>query len=263
MSIKLEEYISNPMGKNNAVMPAFTREAIKRGYAKRFDNLLLRENGKINYYLYKDSNKNIYYAHIKVPSEVVPKFYYDVVFKFFADSKVKELGRNLEKYYVELFSNDPAFVFNYTHTFMKNGLFINELRAKMSREAIKTRAKERNPKDINGYVKSIYFAYLFMKQRGLLKTVSFGGAESFDIKKILSRIEHADKKILERQEEGAKISKKKKVNVDNNTLSNISKIDISDEAKSRLVTTTKRTVGVKHTKAVNNKTKGVKRSKRI
>ena len=260
MKMTLDEYISNPMGKNNAVMPGFTREAIRSGYTRRFDNLLLRENGKIQYYLYK-TNSNVYYAHVKVQSEVVPKFYYDTVLKFYADSKVKELGKNLEKYYVELFSNDPAFVFNYTHTFMKNGLFIKELSPKMSREAIKTRAKEKNPKDINGYVKSIYFAYLFLKQRGLLKTISFGGAETFELRKVLSRIEHADKKIAERQEEGSKISKRKKIDVDNNTLANIFKIGISDKANSRLVTTTKRTVGVKKTKAINSK--GGKNVKRV
>lgn len=264
MSMTLEQYITNPMGKNTAIMPVFTRESIKRNYARRFDNLLLRENGKINYYLYRDSKKNIYYAHIKIPSELVSNFYYDVVLKLFTDSKVKGLGKDLSFYYVELFSNDPAFVFNYAHTFIKNGLFIKELSPKMSREAIRTRAKEKNPDDINGYVKSIYFAYLFMKQRGLLKTIQYGSAENFDLKIMLSRIEHTDKKIESRQEEGKKVDKRKKIKVDKNTLDNISNIGISDQSKSRLVGTTSNTATVKRTKAINQKgIKTTKSSKRI
>lgn len=254
----LNEYVDNPMGKNNAILPVFIRESIRKNYTTRFNNLLLRENGRINYYLYQDKKHNTYYAHIKVPSEVVPKLYYDVVFRFSTDSKVKGLGKNLGDYNIEFFSNDPAFVFNFAHTFMKNGLFIKEFSPRMSKEAVKTRAKERNPKDINGYVKSIFFGYLFLSQRGLLHTIRFGGAEDFDLKIVLSRIEPADEKIHKRQEEGKKIDKRKKIMVDKNTLDNISNIGISDKAKQRLVTT-KRTSTVKKTSAVNK----TKRTKRI
>lgn len=265
MPMTLEQYINNPMGKNNAVLPAFTREAIRRNYTTRFNNLLLRENGKIDYYLYKNSKTNTFYGHIKIPSEVVPKFYYDTIIKLYTDSNIKGLGKSLDYYFVELFSNDPSFVFNYTHTFIKNGLFAKEFSPKMSKEALKQSAKVKNPQDINGYVKSIYFAYLFMKQRGLLKSVRFGAAEEFDIKIALKRIQHADIVIKERQGEGKKISKKKKVMVDKNTLSNISNIGISDKSAERLVTTTNKTSSVKNSKRLNNKksTKYTTKTKRI
>ena len=127
MKMTLEQYITNPMGKNNAVLSSIVRETIRRDYTQRFNNILLRENGKIIYFLYKDSKNNSYYAHIRVPSEVISNFYYDTVIKFFTDASVKDAGRSLEKYYTQFYSNDPAFVFTYANTFLGNGLFIKEL----------------------------------------------------------------------------------------------------------------------------------------
>ena len=252
MKMTFEQYILNPMGKNNAVLSGVVREALRTDYTKRFNNILLRENGKINYYLYKDSKNNCYYALIKIPSEVIKNFYYDVVIKFFTDEKITENGRNLEKYYVQFFSNDPAFVFTYANTFLNNGLFIKELSSKMSREAIKRKAKEKNPQDLVGYVKSLYFAYLFMKQRGLFKLVQFDSAEEFNINNLLFQIENADTKIRKRQEEEEKRDKRKKINVDKNTLRNINKIGISSNSEERLVTTTKHIRSVRKINAVNS-----------
>jgi hypothetical protein len=251
--LTFDQYILNPMGKNNAVLSSYAREAARRDYTYRFNNILLRENGKIDYYLYKDTKNNLYYALIRVPSEVVPKFYYDVVIKFFTDASVKESGRNLSKYYIQFFSNDPAFVFTYAHTFLNNGLMIKELAPKMSIEAINEKAVEKNPKDLVGYVKSIYFAYLYMKQRGLFERIVFDSAEEFDITKLSNNITDANTKIQDRVQRGNEISKKKKIAVDRATLRNIENIGINDAGRSRLVTTVSnvKTVPVKQTKPMN------------
>ena len=37
----LDEYIKNPMGKDNAVLNATTRELIRAQYSAKFDNILL------------------------------------------------------------------------------------------------------------------------------------------------------------------------------------------------------------------------------
>ena len=120
----LEEYIANPMGKNNATFTPLMRESVKKSYKAKFDNVMLRENGKIGYYLYKDNKNNAYYIHLKIPSEVIENFYYDVVFKFFTSSDQDTGGgKNLEKYQVQFFSNDPAFVYTYAYVFAHNDLF--------------------------------------------------------------------------------------------------------------------------------------------
>ena len=261
MNMTFEEYIQNPMGKGNAVMPAMVREAIKKNYTEKFNNILLRENGKIDYYLYKNPVANTFYILIRIPSEQVANFYYDVVIKFYADEKIKENARNLEKYYVQFFSNDPAFVYNYAYVFNQNGLFIPELAPRMSKIALKTPAKEKNPENINGYVKSIYFAYLFMKQRGLFTKSRYDAGQVFQLQYILQSIEPADSKVERRQEEERKRDKRKKIVVDKKTARNISNITSRDMG-SRLVTTTKKVQGVKKTKAINS-VKATKRSKRV
>lgn len=173
MNMTLEQYILNPMGKNNAVLSASAREIMRKTYSKKFDNILLREHGKIEYYLYKHSKNNTYYVYMKIPSEVVKDFYYDVVMKFSANEDVESGGTNLFKYNVQFYSNDPSFVYTYAHVFYKNNLFIKELAPKMSKEALKKEAKEKNPGNNVGYVKALYFAYLVMENRKLYKKSRF------------------------------------------------------------------------------------------
>ena len=66
-----DEYIKNPMGKQNAVFSQ--RQMYMDIYSRKFDAILAREAGKINYRMYKDNDAR-YLLHIKIPSEVVEKF---------------------------------------------------------------------------------------------------------------------------------------------------------------------------------------------
>jgi hypothetical protein len=195
-----EEYIKNPMGDKNAVITQ--REIFKKLYTEKLDKILVREANNINYKIYK--RKDDFYIHVKVPSEVVEKFYYDVVIKFTPPKKGiinTTYPNNIGDWDVRFYSNDPAFVFTFAHAFIKNDLFIDELKSKMSKEAVKEVAKEKNPKNQIAYVKSLYFAYLIIKSRGLfnynyLKAAAIDYNEAY----LLGQIEEADKKIAARQE---------------------------------------------------------------
>ena len=147
--------------------------------------------------------------------------------------------------------SDPAGFMEKVNAFMEKGLFIEELRYKMSQEAINRPATEKNPNDSVGYVKTIYFAYLYMKQRGLLKQVSFKSAEKFDKNVFGSRIMIVDAKLELRADEEKKRDKRKKLVIDKGLERQLRKYNIGDKAKERLVTTTKTTAKVKNTKAVN------------
>jgi hypothetical protein len=253
MSITFDQYIANPMQKQGAVFSAIAREAQRKDYTTRFNNILLRENGRINFYLYKNKERNEYYIHIKIPSEPIKKFYYDVVLKFYADSSVKDLGRSLNKFNVQFFSNDPAFVFTFAYVFNKNNLLVKELQSKMSTKAIKTAAKEKNPENIIGYVKSLFFAYLFMSNRGLFSILQWNDAEDFDKEKLLSRVTDADTMIDKRQAEGKKLDRHKKLVLDKQTTDTlVKKYKIGDKARDRIVTTTSKTPTVKKTKSTNS-----------
>ena len=257
MVMTFDQYIVNPLGKRNAVLSAITRESIRKDYTNRFNNILLRENGVINHYKYKDNNNN-YIIHIKIPSEVVKKFYYDVVIRFFADSNILDAGRSLDKYNIQVFSNDPAFVFTHAYVFTQNDLFFKPLSSKMGKRPLKEAPDITNPNKQLAYVKSIYFAYLFMKNRGLFKTISWADAEEYNQKKLLQNVMDAEEKIRLRQEEGKKVSAKKKIILDKETAKKIHHMKgLSDEAKDRVVTTTSKAPTVRRTKAVNS----TKRSK--
>ena len=136
-----------------------------------------------------------------------------MVIEFFADSDVKEAGQNLFKYNARFYANDPAFVYTYAYVFNKNDLFIEELKSKMSKKALNEKPDEKNPYMQVGYIKSIYFAYLMMINRGLNKVsvVNSTATEVSDIgKSIGSMIDHADIKINAREEAGKKLEKEKK-----------------------------------------------------
>jgi hypothetical protein len=257
MAMTFDQYIANPLGKRNAVLSAITRESIRKDYTNRFNNILLRENGIINYTTYK-SKENDYIIHIKIPSEVVKKFYYDVVIRFYTDENVSDMGRSLDKYNIQVFSNDPAFVFTHAYVFKQNDLFFDALKSKMGKRPLKQAPEITNPGKQLAYVKSLYFAYLFMKNRNLFKVISWADAAKFSIKTLLPNIMSADEKIALRQEEGKKISRKNQIILDKETAKKLHHMkNLSDESKSTGITTTKKTSSVRKTKTISS----TKRSK--
>lgn len=257
MNMTMDQYIANPMGKSNAILNNIARESIRNTYVQKFGAILLRENGKIVYHLYYNEKDNTYWAHIKVPSEVVPKFYYDVVFKFYADASVADGGENLNKYFVKFFSNDPAFVFTYAHVFYENDLLIKELTSKMSKLALKKAPKEKNPLNAVGYVKAIYFAYLYMKDRGLFKQSRFKAESTkFNRATLLSDVEEADSKVEKRQEEENKLNRKKKSDDKHNKTTNNKSSSIDNNSPLKIKNT--KSVG----RVVNHNIKSTKNTKR-
>lgn len=208
MEMTFQQYIDNPMGKKNAVFSQ--REMFKKFYTDKFDTVFLREAGKINYMLYRDEKKDRYYIHIKIPSETVKKFYYDAVIMFYTDAPEVHSANTLDGYNVKFFSNDPAFVFTYLHVFLDNNLFFEDMKPKASKLAIKKEAKIKNPYGVPGYSKILYFAFLFMKNKNLFNKYAYNGAPVYSVKALLANVEHADKKIADRQEQGEKQAKQER-----------------------------------------------------
>ena len=208
MKMTLNQYIKNPM--NSSVFTAAMRETMHSDYNRRFGALMLREHGRIATRIFRDEKNNKYYAYFKIPSETIEKFYYDVVIEFYTDEDVKSLGTNLFDYNVRFFSNDPAFNYTYAYSFNVNDLIIANLKSKMSKKAIKTEAKEKNPSNQIGYVKTIYFAYLYMQSKGI-NSINTANAmsEKMSIQALRNLIEDTDQKIDNREAEGIKLQRKK------------------------------------------------------
>ena len=263
MKMTFEDYINNPMGKGSAVMSSAHREVMRMQYKKKFDNILLREKGKMDYRLFKDEKHNTYWVYVRIPSELCKNFYYDTIIKFYADEKVKGGGKDLFKYYSEFYSNDPAFVYTYAYVFAHNDLFIKELTSKMSKEALKKSPKEKNPTESVGYVKSLYFVYLLMQNRSLNKVNIFEKlSDPLDPNFFRINVMPADQKIAEREEAGRGVSQRKKVVLDDKMARKVLKMGgdkLTDRAKDRLaIKTTKRTKKISNISEVNT-TKKTKR----
>lgn len=203
IEMTFDEYIQNPMGRSNAVIS--NREMYRNMYTMKLDVIMVREMGKIDWFLYKDQKRDAYYAHIKVPSELVEKFYYDVLVEFTPGEDMKA-GKDLTNYTAKFYSNDPSFVFTFAHAFIKNGVFINQYKDKMSKLAVQKKAKVKNPMDTVGYVKSLYFAYLIMKRNNLFTKALY--MNKYDEKHVKSTIMQADQKVALRQEAGQNLSTK-------------------------------------------------------
>ena len=244
--MKFSEYINNPMGVKNAVFSM--REMYRNVYRQKLDNILARELGKIEYTLYKDKDR--YLFHFKIPSEVVYKFYYDVVVEFFSKDKTVLNEKNLNNYDIRFYSNDPYFIYTFAYVFNKNNMFIKDLESKVSKYTLSTKAMMRNPYNQVGYVKSIYFTYLIMNKYSLFDKDKIDmEIKKYDKKELLSNVMEADKKIELRKEKAPK-KNKDKINHDkqNKNENNTSK-------KSNIVNKTKTTNTVKRTNVVKTSKK--------
>lgn len=195
MAISFDEYIQNPAGKQNSVYSA--RHMYRDMYTEKYKRVMMREGGVMKYYLYRAGDK--YVIHLLVPSEAVEHFYYDVLIEFTPQDTVTSLRSNLFAYEARFYSNDPRFVFTFAHSFLTNDMFFKDMAPKMSQLALKHVAKKRNPKEEIGYVKSLYFAYLYMKDHSLDNKGQWGAAEGYRPNLVIPTIMDADQKIEARQ----------------------------------------------------------------
>lgn len=202
MSISFEQYIQNPMGRSNAVFS--NREMYRTMYMEKLDKIMVREHGKVDYKLFIKGKT--YYCYIKIPSETIEDFYYDVVIEF--TEPEGKTPKTLDKYEARFYSNDPSFVFTFAHAFIENDMFITSLTDKMSKEAVKKVAVEKNPQNQVGYVKSLFFAYLIMSKRGLFNKLQYTLA--FKASFLKGLITNADVKVEQRIEAGKAKEEKKK-----------------------------------------------------
>ena len=197
MKITYPEYIKNPM--QNRIMS--NRDMYYNMYRSKLDALLVRENNEIPFYLFKDNDKR-YIALIKVPSETVKHFFYDVAIEFYTDEGKIVSENDLKNYNVRFYSNDPSFVFNFCYSFMKNDIFFMDLESKMSKLARTQKAVVTNAKNEVGYCKSIFFAYLIMESRGLFNKSAFSSqGRKYDKHILLSMVEHTSVKFSNRKQQ--------------------------------------------------------------
>lgn len=250
MDITFDQYIKNPS--NIRSMTNDLRLFYEVKYRAKWDNLMVRENNKVTYHLYTDGTN--YFVYIKMPSETVEEFYYDTVIKFSPNEKAASQRASLKTYYVKFFSNDPSFLYNAEYAFNKNKLLIEELTPRMSKMALHTPARETNPNSQVIYIKSLYFAYIFINRKGLWTKSLYTNDTNFKAN-LLAAIKDTEIKVAERIEAGKdpeaatkRIRQEKRL-----TQTNVQadRAEAQDNKTVKLVGKTKKTTvldGVKHSK---------------
>ena len=96
MERSFKEYIANPLGNKNTVFSS--REMYKNMYTNKFNLLMVRENSKIEYHLYKDDSN--FYIHLKIPilynqfNYIITEIYIIIRFKLNIQKMPKKFGVN-------------------------------------------------------------------------------------------------------------------------------------------------------------------------
>lgn len=209
-SFSFDKYIDNPGGEGSSF--ASNRSMYKNMYKDKFNKVLVREQGRIEYTVYRTGDtEDSYLIHMKIPSEVIEKFYYDVVVRLFTKDNALKSNASLREYRVQFYSNDPAFVYTFTHAFAKHNMIIEDLKPKMTKESLRTVAKVKNPNDNVWYVKSLYFAYLTMEKYSLFNRPMLNQhAIKYTKRTLLQNVMPAAEKVKLRQEAAEKLAKEER-----------------------------------------------------
>lgn len=204
--LTLGEYGKNPS--RDRTVPLATRESLRALYALKY-SVLMQSYNSIQFFM-DIAEKGEYYFYIKIPSETIRNFFYDVVIKLTPPPGIGDKVDKLDDYYIQVFSNDPAFAYTYAYAYNKEKLIVPELVNKFPEEFISDKPKVTNPKLNINYSKVIYFGYLYLKQKGYFskKIIDKSKIKRFSYKDLPSLVLDVDKKIAERIEKGKSLNKK-------------------------------------------------------
>lgn len=196
MQITFEDYAKNPSGGRTRMVGE--AETARELYTKKFNEMMLRVNGKINYTLYKNTNEK-YVLYIMMPSEKDENIFYDVIVEFTTNDDTQKRLNKLTGYHVKFFSNDPNFMFTYANAFKHNDLLIKEYIKKFDPIVFKQHPTTTNPNKIVGYVKSLYFAYLVYKLKGLENKIMWTNAYPYKPQNLASQVMSGQEKLIQVQ----------------------------------------------------------------
>jgi hypothetical protein len=156
MIITMDQYLKNPQGKGSVLSHV---KQWKADYDPRYDGLIAA-HGEFETYIFKSSNSNQYFIHVKVPSESYDDVTYDVVLKVIKTGSVS--SSSIIDWPLRAISNSPSFVYTYENVFKRNKILVEELKDLLPEETYKGAPKMRNPYGAIGYEKTVYYAIRFV-----------------------------------------------------------------------------------------------------
>jgi len=242
-SMTVKQLYENPPGSGTGNVAARyrIRDSLQASFVK-----LVKEH-KFRARILYDEKQKVKYFVIGVPSESLKKDYFFTVVLKVSDAVNSYISFINSP--VKVASNNPAFVYTgYAYITSQNGFFIEELRPRFDKKAF-TPPKTRNPQEIMGFDKSIWFAISYIIAYELYKIQDY---EKFSLKLLFEYFDDFDDSLVmysatkKKQEEDEKKEKEKAKN--NSTKKAPSKHEVR-HMKSSTIKTIKTTKTVRTIKA--------------
>ena len=219
---------------------------------------------------YKDGDN--YYVHLTIPSEnnarSLSEVFYDVVLEFYPRNKAQIALNYFNDYGVKVFSNSPSFLFTFTHVLNEKEALPDFISTKYyAKEALKNPPKVRNPIELLGIDKSIWFAIKYLTHNRLFHKIRFEQMcnRKGSYKNIAKDIKTQEEKLAERKAQKQKPKPKKKK--DNKKLENTEPADqkhtpssLSQTAKNGIMKTNAMVTSMKSSQKHSMSTTSLKNS---
>ena len=163
-----EQLMQNPGGKGSSFF--YARNQIVSDLEVKYHKLIQQKRITMSTYKQKDS----YFFVFKIPSESVDRLFFDVVLEFlpFPDDEglnseqIVDNDKTFLRHHIRIYSNNPSFMFTYTYVVNKAKMIVPQLVKHCSPLALTKEPQIKNPYEVYGFEKTIYFALLYMKYNG-------------------------------------------------------------------------------------------------
>lgn len=226
--MKLKEFMSDTFSVRKGAMKINTKGIIE-SYREKYDRMMNNSSKRCRSESYSIQPGGRVILHIKVPSETVDNFFYDVLFELTADKSAVSFA----DCDIRVFSNCPSFVYSVAYVFAhwdpdKNtvsekgrGMMIDTLRGKLPRNRMLIPGTEnklgrkpvheapivRNPMGLPLFDKSIYFAIFYMNDN-LDFSATIGNHNNITTKQLFDSVAQFDHLMNERKKMAIKEKRK-------------------------------------------------------
>jgi hypothetical protein len=131
----------------------------------------VREKMKIRVFKEHDD----YFVYAKIPSESNDEYpdsapiHYDVIIQLIPPNKAAIAWDNIREYDAKVFSNIPSFVFTFNYVYHHKRALINLPSSYYTQRAILEKARVRNPLNLFGIDKSLWFTIYYLDEHRIFK----------------------------------------------------------------------------------------------
>ncbi len=206
-SVTIEDLIY-PIGHGSALSMKIIEKELTERFYKHINQYIKLQSA------YKDGVT--YYIHLQIPSEnngrSVSEVFYDVVLEFYPKNKSQIASIYYNEYGVKVFSNSPSFLFTFTHVYSERDALPDFIPAKFyAKEALKNPPKVRNPIELMGIDKTVWFSIRYLTHNHLFQKVRLEQIceRKGSYKNILKFIKSQEDKLAERKSQKPKPKPKK------------------------------------------------------